>query len=299
MASTASRLWVPRATSGWLVTTISRRPAAARRRQASATPGRTRSSATSAGGYGRPSTTRAALSDAVAVQEHGGRRCMPRASARRSASIACIDCLQGPARARRSAPSPAPGCGRCEPHDGDIALPAPVRRRRSARRRRAAPTTAPRGQLGDLAHRDVVAGRDVVGVERLGPGGVDDAEHGAHDVGDEDVGLALRAVAQDRRRSTGPRAAGARSRSRRRGSGGGRRRCRSGRRGPADPEHVRVGADQRLAGELAGAVGRDRDERAVVLGRLVLAEVAVDAAARTRRRSAARRCGASPRRRGG
>ena len=45
-------------------------------------------------------------------------------------------------------------------------------------------------------------------------------------------------------------------------------------------EHVRISADQRLARQLAGAVGRYRDQRTVVLGGLELAEVAVDAAAR-------------------
>src|SRR5262249_25372116 len=43
--------------------------------------------------------------------------------------------------------------------------------------------------------------------------------------------------------------------------------------------HEGVGRDQRLAGEFAGAVGRDRHHRPVVLVRLDLAEVAVDAGA--------------------
>ena len=47
-----------------------------------------------------------------------------------------------------------------------------------------------------------------------------------------------------------------------------------------DIEHGRVGAEQRLPGQFAGAVRGDGKHRAVVLARLDLAEVAVDPAAR-------------------
>ena len=63
-------------------------------------------------------------------------------------------------------------------------------------------------------------------------------------------------------------------------------------------EHVGVGADQSLAGELARAVRRDRDQRSVILGGLDLAQVAVDAAARGIGDPASRRFASSPQRRG-
>ena len=54
---------VPRATSGWLVTTISAKPASLQARRARpATPGRISSSSSAAGGYGLPSRTIARLS---------------------------------------------------------------------------------------------------------------------------------------------------------------------------------------------------------------------------------------------
>ena len=61
IASTTSRRWVPRATSGWLVTTIRRKRAAYSRSSASRTPDNIASSSTLPGGCSLPSRTIARL----------------------------------------------------------------------------------------------------------------------------------------------------------------------------------------------------------------------------------------------
>src|SRR5688572_9707885 len=50
-------------------------------------------------------------------------------------------------------------------------------------------------------------------------------------------------------------------------------------RAPGQSEHMTVGRDQRFPREFARAVGRDREQRAIVLVRLGLTDIAVYAAA--------------------
>ena len=144
--------------------------------------------------------------------------------------------------------------------------------------RRGRPSTS-HGEVGDLGDRDVVPGRDVEDREAARArsrgrehGGDDVARHGCR---------TCSAVPSPRIRS-------------RVGSSSSRRTKSKPTpwvwRGPttlpnrkqraAQAEHVaRTSDEQRLAGQLARAVGGDGHHRAVVLVRLELAEVAVDAAA--------------------
>ncbi len=113
-------------------------------------------------------------------------------------------------------------------------------------------------------------------------------QDGGDDVGDVDVGFALGAVAEDDQTA------------------------RIGEQAPheiepdavglARPDHVAeaedaageaeqgaIGGNERLAGELAGAIGRDRRERPVILVRFNCADIAIDAATRGIKDAAARR----------
>ena len=187
------------------------------------------------GGYGHAVDDRGPVEHPVAVEEDGrphalrAHSCPPRASA----SIARHRLAQRLGATPPVGASPAPRIRSvCEPHDRDVALPAAV-----AAGVLELDVVRGRGPSTSIASSaisrdgDVVAGGDVEGVERpVGPARRAQ-QHGVDDVVDVDVGLALRAVAEDRAAGSGRRAAGARSRSRRRGSGAGRRRCRTGTRG--------------------------------------------------------------------
>ena len=102
----------------------------------------------------------------------------------------------------------------------------------------------------------------------------------AHHVGHVDVGLALRAVAQDRAAESDRRATCAGSRSPTPWVWRGPTTLPNRNAAATRPNMCAVGADHRLAGELAGAVRRHRQHRPVVLGGLQVAELAVDAASR-------------------
>ena len=188
------------------------------------------------------------------------------------------------ARGAFAAPAERLDPGRVQAHHRDVALPAPVAAREGEPHAAGREADAGDGHLGDLAHRDVVAGGDVVDRERRGRLFVRE-EHSAHHVVDVDVRLRLAAVAQDAQRD---RLLARRHRAQQRpreveADAVGLARAdhvaeAEGAAGQA--EHRRVAGDQRLARELAGPVGRHGDQRAVVLDGLVRAEIAVHAAAR-------------------
>ena len=71
--STSSRVCLPRAISGWLVTTTSVNPNSRRRLQASTTPGNKRSCSTPAGGWGFPSSSSTSLSTPSRSRKIAGR----------------------------------------------------------------------------------------------------------------------------------------------------------------------------------------------------------------------------------
>ena len=118
-------------------------------------------------------------------------------------------------------------------------------------------------QVGDLPDRDVIAGRDVE--DLVGALGARvRQEHGRHHVLDMDVGLRLGAVAQD------DEPAGIATKSVEEVEAdpvglAGPDHVAEAERATDDPEHVGVRADDRLAGELAGPVGGDRQQRSAVL----------------------------------
>ncbi len=268
MAATPAALCRPRATSGWFVTTTRTMPMARRRRHASATPGSTTSSSGDRGAKGLPSRTTASLSTPSRSRNTAPTRARAGfAHVRRpdlaSSSIERSRCVERLARRHGVGPSQGADAVGVDPHHGHVALPAPV-----AARVPQGGGGQPEhldGELGDLGHGDVVAGGHVEGPERA-RGPAPGQQDGVDDVGHVHVGLALPAVAQDvelggiLEQAPDEVVADA-----------------VGLAGPdhvpepehtgVEVEHEAVRGDERLSGELAGAVGRHRDERSVVLGR--------------------------------
>ena len=154
-----------------------------------------------------------------------------------SGIIASID-WRSASREERSQRQPsALDAVRVEAHDRHVALPAAVAARVLEAHAAGREADALDGQLGDLAHRDVVAGRDVVDLRTARSVFCVREEHGARRRRRRGCttcsGCRRRGCAASRllARRLAP-AGGARSRSPRRGSGAGRPRCRSGRRSP-------------------------------------------------------------------
>src|SRR5262245_6216858 len=277
MRSTASSVRVPRATSGWFVTTTRSNPAARSLAQASPTPGSSSTSLASPGGYGRPSRTTTAFRTPSRSRKTAGRAMSgsgrPRLVEQRPQRV-----LQRLTRGAPVLPPESANPLRVQAHDRHVAAPAALSARVLVVDLRSAETNRLDGKVGDLGDRQVVARRDVERLVvpcRVAMG----RQNGVDDIVDVDVRLALPAVPEDRQ-------------------------LRSVLEQPADeveadavrlprpddvaeaedqprePEHEAVGGDERLASELARAVGRDRHERSPVLVDLELAEVAVDAAPR-------------------
>ena len=220
--------------SGWLVTTTSSQPASARRRQASAAPGRS----VDVGDRGRRVRAAVAHRRPRSARRRGrGRRpgaavgAHHRRPARASSSMARIDARSAPRRAVPVLPAQGPDAVGGDAHDGHVALPARSPPRVAQLDRRGVEAEALDGHPGDLGDGDVVAGGHVEDVEGLAsrsrrPAARPTARRRR----------ARRTCSGCRRRgsrgASGRRAACARSRSRRRGSGADRPRCRSGRPGP-------------------------------------------------------------------
>ena len=130
MASTLGRVVVPRAMSGWFVTTTSNHPASASRRQASSTPG---SMIDLVGPLrrvaARPSShARHRFKHAVAVEEHRAPLLLLTRAARRARRRAWRGSTTPERVARVVAVLPTEGAnaiGR-DAHDGYVTLPSPV-----------------------------------------------------------------------------------------------------------------------------------------------------------------------------
>src|SRR5262245_62172200 len=271
-ASTTPRSISPRATSGWFVTTIKTKPEARSCAHASSTPGSNSSSVIGApSGNARTSTPSRSRNTArrTAGSETAGSLILDEVEHRGAQRLA-----------RAPAASPAEGLDALgvEAHDRDVALPAAGSARESVLGGRGRETEALEREVGDLRDGDVVAGGDVVRQERR-VGATVGEEDGIEHVVDVDVRLALAAVAEDvevtRSREQLPNEVEP-------DSVGlpGPDNVPEAERASGQLEHRRVRRDQRLARELAGAVGGHRNERTVVFLGLGLAEVAVDDAPR-------------------
>src|SRR5215210_1398646 len=270
--ATISASTVPRAISGWFVTTTSAYPAALSAVQASTASGSSASSSTVDADRGGPSprtarTRTPSLSRKTAL-EPAGTDVLDEIGHR---------LLQGLTRRSLAAPAERADPVSAQPHDRHVAPPTARAAGELVASGAQLEADALHGEVRDLADADVVTGRDVEGV--VGPLAHMRGQHRVDHVLDVDVRLALGAVAENSQRArvgeqaadeVEPDAVGlpraddvAEAKDPRR-----------------QPEHEAVRREQGLAGELAGPVGRDRDQRAPILVRLGLSEVAVHAAPR-------------------
>ena len=153
MRSTAPRSAVPRAMSGWFVTTTSRNPAATSAAQAASTPGSELESCDVLGGYGRPSTTRRSVEDAVAVEEDGARSHAHSRPARASLEQSTSSTPAARRATSRVGASPSRrGCASCRGARPARRPSSPGRRRvYSNSTRGRVEADALDGELGDLA----------------------------------------------------------------------------------------------------------------------------------------------------
>ena len=236
MRSTASRVCVPRAISGWFVTTTSGKPAV---RQRGARVLRAGLELELLAGLrierGGPSTTGASMSVPSRSRKTARGRSAHSRPARGVLDERRHRLAQCLARGARRRPAERADALDREPDDRHVALPAAVAARELVPDVCRVEADALGGEVGDLRDRDVVAGRDVVDA-RTAPSPRGAARSIASiDVVDVDVRLALRPVPEDAesRRVVEQRAHEVEAR--RRASAAARRRCRSGRRGPDRP----------------------------------------------------------------